>query len=300
MADHIVATRRSGAEVLVVVSAMGRTTDELEQLAYDVSSTPPARELDMLLTAGERISMALAVHGDHRPGRARGELHRLAGRDPDRHHARPGQDRRGPGRAAPRGARRGQHRDRRRVPGRVDQRGRDHVGPGRVRHDRGRARRRARRRRLRDLHRRRGRLHRRPAHCAQGPAASTGCRTRRCWTSPRPAVGCSRCARSSSPATTTCRSTSARASRGSRGPGSARRTRAMEQAIISGVTHDVTEAKVTIVAGARPAGDRGPAVPHPRRRERQRRHDRAERVERRAAPTSRSRCRATTWPGPGR
>jgi aspartate kinase len=59
VADHIVATRRSGAEVLVVVSAMGRTTDELEQLAFDVSSTPSARELDMLLTAGERISIAL-------------------------------------------------------------------------------------------------------------------------------------------------------------------------------------------------------------------------------------------------
>jgi len=59
VADHIVATRRSGAEVLVVVSAMGRTTDELEQLAFDVSSAPPARELDMLLTAGERISIAL-------------------------------------------------------------------------------------------------------------------------------------------------------------------------------------------------------------------------------------------------
>jgi aspartate kinase len=59
VAEHIVATRRSGAEVLVVVSAMGRTTDELEQLAFDVSSTPSARELDMLLTAGERISIAL-------------------------------------------------------------------------------------------------------------------------------------------------------------------------------------------------------------------------------------------------
>ncbi len=59
VADHIVATRRSGAEVLAVVSAMGRTTDELEQLAFDVSSTPSARELDMLLTAGERISIAL-------------------------------------------------------------------------------------------------------------------------------------------------------------------------------------------------------------------------------------------------
>ena len=59
VADHIVATRRSGAEVLVVVSAMGSTTDELEDLARQVSVTPSARELDMLLTAGERISIAL-------------------------------------------------------------------------------------------------------------------------------------------------------------------------------------------------------------------------------------------------
>ncbi|HEV3449957.1 MAG TPA: aspartate kinase [Acidimicrobiia bacterium] len=59
VADHIVATRQAGSEVLVVVSAMGSTTDELERLAMEVSATPSARELDMLLTAGERISIAL-------------------------------------------------------------------------------------------------------------------------------------------------------------------------------------------------------------------------------------------------
>jgi aspartate kinase len=59
VADHIVATRQTGSEVLVVVSAMGSTTDELERLAFDVSPAPSARELDMLLTAGERISIAL-------------------------------------------------------------------------------------------------------------------------------------------------------------------------------------------------------------------------------------------------
>jgi aspartate kinase len=59
VADHIVTTRQAGAEVLAVVSAMGSTTDELERLAFDVSPTPSARELDMLLTAGERISIAL-------------------------------------------------------------------------------------------------------------------------------------------------------------------------------------------------------------------------------------------------
>jgi aspartate kinase len=59
VAQRIVATRKSGDQVVVVVSAMGDSTDELMDLAGQVSPLPPARELDMLLTAGERISMAL-------------------------------------------------------------------------------------------------------------------------------------------------------------------------------------------------------------------------------------------------
>ena len=59
VAERIVATRKAGHEVCVVVSAMGDTTDELLDLAQQVSPLPPGRELDMLLTAGERISMAL-------------------------------------------------------------------------------------------------------------------------------------------------------------------------------------------------------------------------------------------------
>jgi aspartate kinase len=59
VAQRIVATRKAGHSVVVVVSAMGDTTDELRDLANQVSPLPPARELDMLLTAGERISMAL-------------------------------------------------------------------------------------------------------------------------------------------------------------------------------------------------------------------------------------------------
>ena len=59
VAQRIVATRKSGDQVVVVVSAMGDSTDELMDLARQVSPLPPARELDMLLTAGERISMAL-------------------------------------------------------------------------------------------------------------------------------------------------------------------------------------------------------------------------------------------------
>jgi aspartate kinase len=59
VADRVAATRASGKDVVVVVSAMGDTTDELLALAKRISDNPARRELDMLLTAGERISMAL-------------------------------------------------------------------------------------------------------------------------------------------------------------------------------------------------------------------------------------------------
>ena len=59
VADRVMRTRRNGHDVVVVVSAMGDTTDELLALAKRVSPNPDRRELDMLLTAGERISMAL-------------------------------------------------------------------------------------------------------------------------------------------------------------------------------------------------------------------------------------------------
>jgi aspartate kinase len=59
VAQRIVATKKTGNDVVVVVSAMGDTTDELIDLAEQVSPLPSGRELDMLLTAGERISMAL-------------------------------------------------------------------------------------------------------------------------------------------------------------------------------------------------------------------------------------------------
>jgi aspartate kinase len=59
VADRVARTRAAGRDVVVVVSAMGDTTDELLDLARKVSSSPARRELDMLLTAGERISMAL-------------------------------------------------------------------------------------------------------------------------------------------------------------------------------------------------------------------------------------------------
>lgn len=59
VASRIVATKKAGHQVVVVVSAMGDTTDELIDLANQITPIPEGRELDMLLTAGERISMAL-------------------------------------------------------------------------------------------------------------------------------------------------------------------------------------------------------------------------------------------------
>ena len=68
VAERIVATRREGHDVVVVVSAMGDTTDELIELAEQVTPVPSGREFDMLLTAGERISMALLAMAIHSLG----------------------------------------------------------------------------------------------------------------------------------------------------------------------------------------------------------------------------------------
>jgi aspartate kinase len=59
VADHVARTQRAGTGVVVVVSAMGKTTDDLIHLADEVSTRQPPREFDMLVSSGERISMAL-------------------------------------------------------------------------------------------------------------------------------------------------------------------------------------------------------------------------------------------------
>ncbi len=59
VAARIVATKKAGNDVVVAVSAMGDTTDELIDLANAVTTSPHPREMDILLTAGERISMAI-------------------------------------------------------------------------------------------------------------------------------------------------------------------------------------------------------------------------------------------------
>ncbi|GLY47956.1 aspartate kinase [Lentzea sp. NBRC 102530] len=68
VAERVVATKKAGNDVVVVVSAMGDTTDELLDLARQVSPVPPVRELDMLLTSGERISMSLLAMAIHSLG----------------------------------------------------------------------------------------------------------------------------------------------------------------------------------------------------------------------------------------
>lgn len=68
VAERIAQAKRAGHDVVVVVSAMGRTTDQLLRQAKEISPIPPARELDMLLTSGERISMALLAMAMHELG----------------------------------------------------------------------------------------------------------------------------------------------------------------------------------------------------------------------------------------
>lgn len=65
VADHVARAHRRGDQVVVTISAMGKETDELLRLAHEVSADPPGRELDMLITAGERKStavMCMALH----------------------------------------------------------------------------------------------------------------------------------------------------------------------------------------------------------------------------------------------
>ncbi|MBS1153104.1 MAG: aspartate kinase, partial [Myxococcaceae bacterium] len=68
VAARVKARRDAGTQLVVVVSAMGDTTDELLGLARQIAADPPRRELDMLLTCGERISMALLSMALHELG----------------------------------------------------------------------------------------------------------------------------------------------------------------------------------------------------------------------------------------
>ena len=144
VAERIVRTHKEGNDVVVVVSAMGDTTDELLDLAEQVSPAPPPREMDMLLTAGERISNALVAMAISALGaKAISFTGSQAGMITTRE-ARRRADRAGHAAPPAKGAGRGQHRARRGLPGREPgQQGRHHARPRWVRHHRRRARRRA-------------------------------------------------------------------------------------------------------------------------------------------------------------
>lgn len=68
VAQRVLATRQSGVAVIVVVSALGDTTDELIQLARQITDRPPQREIDMLLSTGEQVSIALLAMAIHALG----------------------------------------------------------------------------------------------------------------------------------------------------------------------------------------------------------------------------------------
>ena len=182
---------------------MGHTTDELIELAALVSSDPHPRELDMLLTAGERISMALVSMAINDLGHeAVSFTGSQAGIVTDTSH----------GRARIVEMRRGRvhealderaDRDRRRLPGRLDDDA-DVTTLGRGGSDTTAVALAAalRRRRLRDLHRRRRRLQRRPADRPERAQAASRSRSRRCSTWRRAARASWRCARSSTLVTT--------------------------------------------------------------------------------------------------
>jgi len=89
VADRVVRTREAGNDVVVVVSAMGETTDELVQLAAAITPVPEPREMDMLLTAGERIAMSLlAIAVNARGCKAASYTGSQAGIITDTHHGK--------------------------------------------------------------------------------------------------------------------------------------------------------------------------------------------------------------------
>ena len=169
VAQRIARTKAAGKKVVVVVSAMGKTTNQLIEKAKAISRVAVAARARHAADLRRARGDGAALDGVRRAG-PRGDLvHRLAGRHPHErsplrraHHRGPAVPHRGRARSR-------QGRDRRRLSGRVVQ-ARDHdARPRRLGHHRGRARRRAARRLLRDLQRRRRRVHRRPARSS--PAA---------------------------------------------------------------------------------------------------------------------------------
>ena len=83
-ARKAIRAQQQGNQVVMVVSAMGKQTDALVTLAGEISEHPAAREMDMLLSTGEQVSVALDGDGHPRTGRRGGEPHRWADRHQNR------------------------------------------------------------------------------------------------------------------------------------------------------------------------------------------------------------------------
>ena len=144
VANRIVEARKEGHPVVAVVSARGDTTDELIEMAKEISDNPPAREMDMLLSTGERISAALVAMAIHELGYDAISLTgSQAGIVTDTVHTKAKilDIRPQPHPAGPRG---GQDRPGGRLPGSVHRAGRHHPRPRRLRHHGGGSGRRAR------------------------------------------------------------------------------------------------------------------------------------------------------------
>ena len=251
VAQRIVDTRKAGNDVVVVVSAMGDTTDELRDLAEQVTPLPPPRELDMLLTAGERISMALLAMAIAQLGhKAQSFTGSQAGVITDSAHGKAKIIDITPGRIE-NAIRRRRDRDRGRLPGRLPgHQGHHHARPRRLRHHRGRAGGGARRRGVRDLQRRRRRLHRRPADRARPPASCDRVSTEEMLEMAASGakilhLRCVEYARRYDMPVHVRSSFSQK--EGTWIIPDTQREKSMEQAIIAGVAHDRSEAKITVV-----------------------------------------------------
>ena len=285
--------------MVAVLSARGKHTDELVAMAYEVSDQPDPREMDMLLSTGERVSCALAAMVINDLGHEAISLTgSQAGIVTDSGHTKARiievkADR------IRRGARRRQDRARGGLPGRLaGVARRDDARPRRLRHDRGRARRRAGRRRLRDLHRRRRRVQRRSAHRARRPQAAGGHVRGDARDVGVAARACSSSAPSSTRATTASRSTADQASRTDPVPWSRTRNRPWNDRSSQPSPTRPREARITITGLPDEPGHRRPRAHRARRRQHERGHDHPERaaVARAIWRTCRSRSRATTWP----
>ena len=279
VAERVVETAEAGDASASSSSAMGDTTDELLELAAAGRPQPARARARHAAHGGEQISIALLSMAIIDLGREAVSFTGSQAGHPHRHaHGRARivdvrSDRVREALDA------GQGRDRRRLPGRLDDARRDDARARRLGHDRRRARGRARRRRLRDLHGRRGRLHGRPAHRPGGAQARRGLVRGDARARGRGREG-ARMLRSVEYARNNgvalhVRSSFARRATGTWVDGGGRADGAGDHL---GHRARHLRGEGDDPRGARPAGHRGGDLPAARRRGRQRRHDRPERL----------------------